>query len=71
MLAAGEKTFILRMPIIPGVNNEPEYLQTVANQVKGAKALACADIQLFQRAAGAKYKVVGKAYAPEFDKLTR
>ena len=67
MLAAGETPFILRMPIIPGVNDERAHFETVANLVKGAKALVRIDILPYQRAAGAKYEMVRKAYAPEFD----
>ena len=67
MLAAGETPFILRMPIIPGVNDVPEHFETVAELVKGAKALVRIDILPYQRAAGAKYEMVGKMYAPEFD----
>lgn len=67
MLAAGDTPFILRMPIIPGVNDVPEHFKTVADLVKGAKALVRIDILPYQRAAGAKYEMVGKTYAPEFD----
>lgn len=67
MLAAGDTPFILRMPIIPGVNDEPAHFETVANLVKGAKALVRVDILPYQRAAGAKYEMVGRTYAPEFD----
>jgi len=67
MLSAGDTPFILRMPIIPGVNDERSHFETVANLVKGAKALVRVDILPYQRAAGAKYEMVGKTYAPEFD----
>ena len=67
MLAAGDTPFILRMPIIPGVNDEEAHFRTVAELVKGAKALVRIDILPYQRAAGAKYGMVGKTYAPEFD----
>ena len=67
MLAAGDTPFILRMPIIPGVNDERSHFETVANLVRGAKALVRVDILPYQRAAGAKYEMVGKTYAPEFD----
>ena len=67
MLAAGETPFILRMPIIPGVNDEQAHFETVASLVKAAKALVRIDILPYQRAAGAKYEMVGRAYAPEFD----
>ena len=67
MLAAGDTPFILRMPIIPGVNDEEAHFQTVASLVKGAKALVRVDILPYQRAAGAKYEMVGRQYAPDFD----
>ena len=67
MLAAGDTPFILRMPIIPGVNDEREHFETVAELVKGAKSLVRVDVLPYQRAAGAKYDMVGRTYAPEFD----
>ena len=67
MLAAGDTPFILRMPIIPGVNDEEAHFETVAELVKGAKSLVRVDILPYQRAAGAKYRMVGRTYAPEFD----
>ena len=67
ILAAGETPFILRMPIIPGVNDTEEHFQTAAEIVKDAKTLLRIDILPYQRAAGAKYSMVGKDYSPEFD----
>ena len=67
MLAEGDTPFILRMPIIPGVNDVREHFETVAGLVRGAKALVRIDILPYQRAAGAKYRMVGKTYAPDFD----
>ena len=67
MLAAGETSFILRMPIIPGVNDTEEHFQTAAEIVKDAKTLLRIDILPYQRAAGAKYSMVGRDYSPEFD----
>ena len=67
MLAAGDTPFILRMPIIPGVNDEAAHFETVARLVEGAKALVRIDILPYQRAAGAKYEMVGRQYAPTFD----
>ena len=67
MLAAGETPFILRMPIIPGVNDTEEHFQTAAEIVKDAKTLLRIDILPYQRAAGAKYSMVGRDYSPEFD----
>lgn len=71
MLAAGDTPFILRMPIIPGVNDNREHFETAASLVAGAKALVRVDILPYQRTAGAKYDMVGKAYAPEFDEAVK
>ncbi len=66
MLAAGDTPFILRMPIIPGVNDNPAHFETAAQLVSGAKALQCVELLPYQRAAGAKYEMVGMEYQPEF-----
>jgi len=67
MLAGGDTPFILRMPIIPGVNDNRAHFETVAALVKDARALVRVDILPYQRAAGAKYEMVGRSYAPDFD----
>ena len=67
MLASGNTPFILRMPIIPGVNDCREHFETAASLVQDAKALVRIDILPYQRAAGAKYEMVGRTYAPDFD----
>lgn len=67
MLSAGGTPFILRMPVIPGVNDDAAHFETAASLVAGAKALVRVDVLPYQRAAGAKYDMVGRAYAPDFD----
>ena len=67
LLAEGDTPFILRMPIIPGVNDNAAHFETAAALVKGAKALVRVDVLPYQRAAGAKYEMVGMPYAPGFD----
>ena len=66
MLAKGDTPFILRMPVIPGVNDNREHFETAAALVAGAKQLRRVDILPYQRAAGAKYAMVGRTYAPDF-----
>ena len=65
-LAAGTVPFILRMPIIPGVNDTEEHFQTAAELVKNSKSLIRIDVLPYQRTAGAKYEMVGRTYAPDF-----
>lgn len=67
MLAAGKTPFILRMPIIPGVNDNQAHFETAASLVKNAKSLVRVDVLPYQRAAGAKYEMVSMAYTPGFD----
>ncbi|MBR4038472.1 MAG: glycyl-radical enzyme activating protein [Clostridia bacterium] len=67
MLCAGDTPFILRMPVIPGVNDNPAHFETVASLVKDAASLVRVDILPYQRAAGAKYEMVSMQYAPGFD----
>ena len=65
-LAAGDTPFILRMPIIPGVNDNEAHFRTAAQLVRGASSLVRVDVLPYQRAAGAKYEMVGRNYAPDF-----
>ncbi|MBR1707595.1 MAG: glycyl-radical enzyme activating protein [Clostridia bacterium] len=67
MLTAGEVPFILRMPTIPGVNDNREHFMRVAELLEDASALVRIEVLPYQRAAGAKYGMVGKQYHPEFD----
>lgn len=67
MLVSGSTPFILRMPIIPGVNDNPAHFETAAALVRNAKSLVRIDVLPYQRAAGAKYEMVSMPYAPGFD----
>ena len=71
MLAAGDTPFMLRMPMIPGVNDDRAHFETVASLVKGAKALVRVDVLPYQPAAGAKYAMVGRDYRVEFDEAVK
>ncbi len=67
MLREGHTPFILRMPLIPGVNDNRAHFERAAELAEGAPQLVRIDILPYQRAAGAKYEMVGKTYRPEFD----
>lgn len=67
MLAAGDTPFILRMPVIPGVNDDEAHFRTAAGLVKGSKSLVRIDVLPYQRAAGAKYEMVSMEYRPDFE----
>ncbi|MBQ8954358.1 MAG: radical SAM protein, partial [Clostridia bacterium] len=67
MLCAGDTPFIIRMPLIPGVNDETAHFEAVAARVAGAKALVRVELLPYHKTAGAKYPLAGMTYAPEFD----
>ena len=69
MLAKGNTPFMLRMPIIPGVNDNAAHFETAAALVKGSKSLVRIDVLPYQRAAGAKYEMVGMVYETDFDEI--
>lgn len=70
-LSHGSTPFILRMPIIPGVNDNVEHFEFAANLVKNASSFLRLDVLPYQRTAGAKYEMVDKKYCPEFDETQR
>lgn len=67
ILAKGTTPFILRMPIIPGVNDVPEHFRTVAELLAGSTALQRVELLPYQPAAGAKYEMIGMHYQPPCD----
>ena len=66
-LCAGETPFIVRMPVIPGVNDRKKHFETLADLVQGAEKLIRVELLPYQKAAGAKYDMVGMEYRPGFD----
>ena len=67
MLCGGDTPFILRMPVIPGVNDNRAHFETAAELVSGVKSLVRIDVLPYQPAAGAKYEMVGMQYRADFD----
>ena len=59
--------FILRMPVIPGVNDVESHFEAAAELVQAAENLVRVELLPYQRAAGAKYEMVGMQYTPTFD----
>lgn len=66
-LCRQEKPFVIRIPMIPGVNDfDDNYAQT-ATLLKGAKALEKVELLPYHKTAGAKYAMVGREFSPDFD----
>ncbi|MDO4320949.1 MAG: glycyl-radical enzyme activating protein [Lachnospiraceae bacterium] len=61
------KPFRIRIPVIPGVNDSPENFRETARLLTDAKMLDFVELLPYHTTAGAKYKMVGMEYRPEFD----
>ncbi len=59
--------FILRVPLIPGVNDTRENMEKTAQWIEGAENLVRVELLRYNRAAGAKYDGLDMVYAPTFD----
>lgn len=59
--------FLIRVPVIPGVNDTPENMQTTARWIAGAENLLGVELLPYNTAAGAKYRSLGETYQPRFD----
>lgn len=66
-LCSQEKPFVIRIPMIPGVNDFDENYTQTAALLKDAKALQKVELLPYHKTAGAKYAMVGKEYTPDFD----
>lgn len=67
MLCEGNVPFVIRIPLIPGVNDTEQHLTAVAERIRGAKSLVRVELLPYHKTAGAKYGMAGMEYSPEFD----
>jgi pyruvate formate lyase activating enzyme len=63
--------FVIRIPLIPGVTDSDENLQSSAEFVAGRKGLLQVDLLPYNRAAGGKYSLLGKTFSPTYDENRR
>ena len=66
-LKSSGKPFIIRVPLIPGVNDSPQNMYATAQWLDGAKSLLRVELLKYNKAAGAKYARLGIEYSPGFD----
>lgn len=66
-LCETSKEFIIRIPLIPDVNDAPDNMKCIAELVKDAKSLIRVELLRYHKTAGAKYKMIGLEYNPPFD----
>jgi pyruvate formate lyase activating enzyme len=66
-LIAGSTPFVVRVPLIPGVNDTAEVMEAVADLVADAPALQRIELMPYNTMAGAKYPRLGRTFNPGFD----
>lgn len=66
-LCAGSTPFVVRVPLIPGVNDDPENLGRTARLIAGAPALRGVELLPYNTMAPAKYPRAGRVFDPGFD----
>ena len=59
--------FRIRIPVIPGVNDDDQNFEMTARVLQGAKNLELVELLPYHVTAGAKYEMVQKQYQPTFD----
>ena len=67
ILKSSETPFIIRVPLIPGINDGDENLRATAELLAGAKNLMRVELLPYNKLTGAKYKALGREYNPPFD----
>lgn len=65
------KEFIIRVPLIPDVNDTRENMLKILSLIKDAKSLIRVEILPYHKTASAKYQMIGKTYHPSFDTAKR
>ncbi|NSW92490.1 MAG: glycyl-radical enzyme activating protein [Firmicutes bacterium] len=61
------KPFIVRIPLIPGINDTIDNMEKTAMLLKDASNLEKVELLPYNPFTGAKYPMVGKEYRPSFD----
>ena len=66
-LCRADTDFIVRVPLIPGVNDTLKNMEALSEILKGAKRLKRVELLRYNKIAGAKYYMLGKKYSPDFN----
>ena len=59
--------FIVRLPLIPGINDSVAQMEAVLEVIKDATSLVRVEMLRYNKIAGAKYSMLGMEYNPPFD----
>lgn len=66
-LCTSGRPFVVRIPLIPGVNDTRVNMLQTCLLIKDAPGLERVEILRYHKTAGAKYAMIGRTYAPGFD----
>lgn len=66
-LKSSNTPFIIRIPVIPQVNDSRENFRQTAQLLKDVKTLMKVELLPYQHTAGAKYSMLHQTYQPSFD----
>ena len=67
ILKESGRDFILRVPLIPGVNDTKENMLAIRDLILDATGLKRVELLRYNKLAGAKYGMIGLDYKPSFD----
>lgn len=67
ILKNSDTPFIIRIPLIPGVNDDTQNLQETAEFLMGSQSIIGVEILPYNKMAGAKYSMLGMKYSPGSD----
>ncbi len=70
-LADSGRSFTVRMPLIPGVNDSDRELSAVAKLLLPYKERIKVELLPYNTLTGAKYKLIGLRYKPDFDEKAK
>jgi len=66
-LCESDTPFVIRIPLIPGVNDSRDNMLSTLQLIRGAKNLQRVELLRYHKTAGAKYSMVDRTYSPSFD----
>ena len=61
------KDFVVRVPLIPDVNDTLPNMEATSQLLAGSEGLKRVELLRYHKTAGAKYPMVGMEYSPDFD----
>ena len=67
MLSPLGASFVIRVPLVPGVTDTDENLNAIAETVRNLPGLVRVDLLPYNRAAGGKYSNLGLKFCPLYD----